>query len=132
MPQNSLTTCIDQAGVYYRVPIACINDPINYEQNHLMKALSEKAKPPEMKIKGLKIKLMPDNQVIELDPSNLLSISELKQLFLDKLGNSELKPENLRFFCLGKELVNDLFVYSYDLKEEMTVQCAKRPIMKPE
>ena len=34
MPQNSLTTCIDQAGVYYRVPIACINDPVNYDQNY--------------------------------------------------------------------------------------------------
>ena len=33
MPQNSLTTCIDHAGVYYRVPIACINDPNNYDQN---------------------------------------------------------------------------------------------------
>ena len=37
MPQRSLTTCIDQAGVYYRVPIACINDPVNYEQNYQMK-----------------------------------------------------------------------------------------------
>ena len=34
MPQQSLTTCIDQAGVYYRVPIACINDPVNYDQNY--------------------------------------------------------------------------------------------------
>jgi hypothetical protein len=31
MPQNSLTTCIDTAGVYYRVPIACINEPNNYD-----------------------------------------------------------------------------------------------------
>ena len=33
MPNNSLTTCVDQTGVFYRVPIACINDPVNYEQN---------------------------------------------------------------------------------------------------
>lgn len=34
MPQASLTTCIDQAGVYYRVPIACINDPITYDKDY--------------------------------------------------------------------------------------------------
>lgn len=33
MPENSLTTCIDTTGVYYRVPIACINEPNNYDQN---------------------------------------------------------------------------------------------------
>ena len=27
LPQNSLTTTIDENGVYYRIPIACINDP---------------------------------------------------------------------------------------------------------
>ena len=27
LPQDSLTTAIDEGGVYYRVPIACINDP---------------------------------------------------------------------------------------------------------
>lgn len=31
MPQNSLTLCIDESGVYYRVPICIINDPINYD-----------------------------------------------------------------------------------------------------
>ena len=117
MPQNSLTTCIDQAGVYYRVPIACINDPINYEQNYQMKQLQEKVKPSELKIKGLKIKLLSENVVIEMDPSNHLSILELKLMFIEQLSNSELKPENIRFLCLGKELVDDLFIYSYDLKE---------------
>ena len=34
LPQNCLTTVIDQAGVYYRVPIACINDPFNYNKNN--------------------------------------------------------------------------------------------------
>jgi hypothetical protein len=31
MPQNSLTLCIDETGVYYRVPICLINDPCSYE-----------------------------------------------------------------------------------------------------
>lgn len=30
MPQNSLTLVTDESGVYYRVPISCINDPVSY------------------------------------------------------------------------------------------------------
>jgi hypothetical protein len=30
MPQNSLTLVIDENGVYYRVPICCINEPTAY------------------------------------------------------------------------------------------------------
>jgi hypothetical protein len=29
--------------------------------------------------------------------------------------------EYLRFFCLGKELMDDLYVYSYELKDEITI-----------
>jgi hypothetical protein len=39
MPQNSISFCIDQAGVYYRIPIACINDPVNYEKDYQNKIL---------------------------------------------------------------------------------------------
>lgn len=51
MPQQSLTTCIDQGGVYYRVPIACINDPIEYEQDDALKKLTDMEAPPEVVIK---------------------------------------------------------------------------------
>lgn len=30
LPQNSLTTAIDENGVYYRVPLSCINPPQKY------------------------------------------------------------------------------------------------------
>ena len=33
IPEKCLTTTIDSQGVYYRVPIACINDPENYSVN---------------------------------------------------------------------------------------------------
>ena len=45
MPQNSLTTCVDHSGVYYRVPIACINDPVRYDANESLKNMKEKKKP---------------------------------------------------------------------------------------
>lgn len=53
--------------------------------------------------------------------SNLLSIYEFKQAYIDKLGDRNLKPEKLRLFCLGKELKDDLFLYSYDIVDEMTI-----------
>ena len=31
LPQNSITTIKDTQGVYYRVPVACINDPVSYD-----------------------------------------------------------------------------------------------------
>jgi hypothetical protein len=34
MPQNSLTLVIDENGVYYRVPICCISEPLNYSVNY--------------------------------------------------------------------------------------------------
>lgn len=47
MPQNSLTLVIDENGVYYRVPISCINDPINYSVNYQDEKLKGKSKPAE-------------------------------------------------------------------------------------
>ena len=43
-------------------------------------------------------------------------------MYLEKIDDKSIKPENLRLFCLGKELKDDLFLYSYDIIDEMTVQ----------
>ena len=45
MPQNSLTLVVDEGGVYYRVPICCINEPNNYNANIQDQKLKEKSKP---------------------------------------------------------------------------------------
>ena len=47
MPQNSLTLVIDENGVYYRVPICCIAEPMNYSVNYLDQKLKTKQKPAE-------------------------------------------------------------------------------------
>ena len=51
MPQNSLTTCIDRNGQYYRIPIACINDPVNYSQDFILKKMQDKTAPEKAKLK---------------------------------------------------------------------------------
>lgn len=55
--------------------------------------------------------------------SNLESIKDFKLKYIAKIGEQGqgLKPENIRMFCLGKELKDELFLYSYDLNDEMTV-----------
>ena len=50
LPQDSLTTAIDSAGVYYRVPICCIQDPDNYEVDTAMDAMKAKKAPKEKNI----------------------------------------------------------------------------------
>lgn len=82
-------------------------------------------KPTNADVKDVKIRLFPD-KFVTTDVSNHLSIKELKQLYLDKLQEQKIditgmEIENLRFFCLGKELMDDLFVYSYELKDEITI-----------
>jgi hypothetical protein len=48
LPQNSLTTAIDENGVYYRVPISCINDPLAYNKNEELQKLKSQNAPPEI------------------------------------------------------------------------------------
>ncbi len=58
MPQNSLTLVIDASGVYYRVPIACINEPESFEVNAVEEALKkrEEMQPTEAKTLALKVR----------------------------------------------------------------------------
>ena len=50
----------------------------------------------------------------------------LKKLNEKSIDTTGMDVKNLRFFCLGKELQDELFVYSYDLVDEITIQCMKR------
>jgi hypothetical protein len=56
--------------------------------------------------------------------SNLVTVMDFKQMYINKLGESGvgMSVEGIRMFCLGKELKDELFLYSYDLVDEMTVQ----------
>jgi hypothetical protein len=47
MPQNNLTLIIDEQGVYYRIPICMINDPIQYDQDFQQEKLKQKDVPKE-------------------------------------------------------------------------------------
>ncbi len=84
MPQNSLTLCIDDTGVYYRVPICVINDPISYDADFQALKLKNKKAPGESFL-TLKARHAVKGDV-SMNPSNLMPIPEFKQSYIDTLG----------------------------------------------
>jgi hypothetical protein len=49
---------IDQAGIYYRVPIACINNPQNYNKNNQLDELKQKKSVKSYSIKVSSVELI--------------------------------------------------------------------------
>jgi hypothetical protein len=47
LPQDSLTTAIDSQGIYYRIPIACINDPQKYSVDKVLEKMQAEKAPDE-------------------------------------------------------------------------------------
>lgn len=59
--------------------------------------------------------------------SNVSQIEAVKQQYIDTVGDSSgLSIDRIRFFCLGKELKNELFLYSYEIENNMVVQAMIR------
>lgn len=55
--------------------------------------------------------------------SNKSTILELKTGYLKELNLTDGIPlENIRLFCMGKELKDDLYLYSYDINDSMVCQ----------
>ena len=84
MPEQSLTTTVDQKGVFYRLPVCCINDPLAYDKNTELQRLST-IKAKQTLINKLKIKCLPDKDVEFDQVDNQTSILDLKKLYIEKL-----------------------------------------------
>ena len=63
-----------------------------------------------------------------MDVSNLKSVEQFKYDYIEQLGDAgtDLTPQKIRMFAMGKELKDDLFLYSYDIMNESTVQAMIR------
>ena len=57
-----------------------------------------------------------------LQISNLLPIVDFKKEYITQLGDPEVSLEGVRLFAMGKELKEELWIYSYDIMNESTVQ----------
>jgi len=62
--------------MYYRLPLCVINEPINFNADHLAKKLVDKKAPKEVIFKELKLRAGPID--LKLEVSNLASVLELK------------------------------------------------------
>ena len=51
--------------------------------------------------------------------SNKTGVDKLKIMYLTEIGKDESCLPNIRLFCLGKELKDDLFLYSYDIGDDL-------------
>jgi hypothetical protein len=60
---------------------------------------------------------------VQLKPSNLMNIQDFKQLYIKALkkNGAGLTTDKIRMFAMGKELKDELFLYSYDIIDESTV-----------
>ena len=78
---------------------------------------------PDEKAMTLKCRHASKGDLI-LELSNLLTIVEFKQKYITELGDQGdgMEVAKIRMFAMGKELKNELFVYSYDIINESTVQ----------
>lgn len=83
--------------------------------------MQEKKAPPPKTI-SLKIRSGTGDKTLPV--SNQLQVAEFKTEYINalELGSDGIEPTNLRFFCMGKELKDELFLYSYDINNDMVVQ----------
>ena len=57
-----------------------------------------------------------------LEISNLMPISDFKKEYIAQLKDDSVTAENVRLFAMGKELKDELWIYSYEMMNESTVQ----------
>ena len=59
-----------------------------------------------------------------LPVSNQSGVESVKQEYVNAIGATpdEIPTSSLRFFCMGKELKDDLFLYSYDINDDIVIQ----------
>lgn len=78
-----MTTAIDSQGIYYRIPIACINDPSKYSVNKVLEKMQAEKVPDDKK---LNVKIRSPKVDCTISISNLSNVEQLKNRFI-KEGN---------------------------------------------
>jgi hypothetical protein len=113
---------VDKKGNHYNVPNYCINDPY-FEKEYKIKENIEK--------KDLKINLyeVANNKNSILEVNNLVTVLELKKLFC-KENNISFEDFNIRMFFSGMEILNEHFLYQYNIKNDFKIQVMRVPRLK--
>ena len=109
LKDGSLTQITDATGQwYYRVPISCINEPLRYVPGD---EVADKDQYEKQDLKDIKVR---NNQFGDhsFSLSNLSSVEDLKNKFLDKIGEKDL---TLRFLYGGKEMKDGQCLAHYNV-----------------
>jgi hypothetical protein len=97
-----------------------INDPIGFDADFQTQKLKSKKEPDQSQM-TLKIRHAARGDKI-LEISNLMPISDFKKEYIAQLKDDSVTAENVRLFAMGKELKDELWIYSYEMMNESTVQ----------
>jgi len=67
----------------------------------------------------------------EVRCSNLCSIEQVKDAYIslvgpEKCGEHNADASKLRFLCMGKELKDELFIYSYEMQDNFVIDAMLR------
>lgn len=81
--------------------------------------LKAKKSPKEQSV-TVKVRSVKGDKTLTI--SNKTKVEELKKAYLGELNLSDLGLDKIRLFCMGKELKDDLFLYSYDINDGMVCQ----------
>jgi hypothetical protein len=54
--------------------------------------------------------------------SNRATVASLKTQYLTEKNLADTPLDKVRVFCLGKELKDELFMYSYDVADDVVMQ----------
>jgi hypothetical protein len=54
--------------------------------------------------------------------NNRHTVAAVKQQFIAAQKLEGVSASNVRIFCMGKELKDDLFMYSYDIVDDVVMQ----------
>ena len=100
------------------MPISCINEPRAYLKSDA-EVRKEMEKPEEFTIREILMRV-PGKGDEQFDSiSNHTSIVELKAMMDKRSGGGN----SIRLFFSGRELHDDLALYHYDIKGEVTITC---------
>ena len=126
MEEYNLTTfegCInhivDKYGIHYIIPNYCINDPY-FEKEF---KVDENVKKVDLKLNLYEVAT---NTNTTINTNNLINGEELKKIFCEK-NNISMDDYNIRMFFAGGEILNDHFVYQYNIKNDYKIQVMKVP-----
>ena len=124
MEEYNLTTfegCInhivDKNGLHYIIPNYCINDPY-FEKEY---KIEENVQKVDLKLNLYEVAT---NTTTTIETNNLASGEELKKIFCEK-NNISMDEYKIRMFFSGNEILNEHFLYQYNIKNDYKIQVMK-------